>query len=304
MSTAGARLDELVSIMATLRGPGGCPWDREQTLGSLRPFLLEETYEALDALDTGNLRGLCEELGDLLFEIVFLARIAEEDGAFTIGDAIDGVAAKLVRRHPHVFGDANRLAHADQVRGRWEELKAEERSGSGDRTKTLLSGVPAALPALLQAYELSSRAATVGFDWVAAADVVGKMEEEVAEIRGALADMTPARVEEEVGDFLFAAANLARKLGVEPEGALRRANAKFRERFTEVERRIEGRGERLRDKTLEQLEAEWQAVKDASYSNHEGHDATHDGHDEANRRRSTHDPSDAVLEQRRAKVDE
>jgi MazG family protein len=269
MSTAGARFDSLVAIMATLRGPEGCPWDRVQTLSSLRPFLLEETYEALDALDSQNLQGLCEELGDLLFEIVFLARIAEEQGAFTLTDAIEGVAAKLIRRHPHVFGEGKKLVDADQVRGQWEVLKAKERSGDTDAKKTLLGGVPASLPALLQAYELSSRAATVGFDWVTPADVVGKMEEEVAEVKEALAeraaaDSSPesaARAEEEVGDLLFAVANLARKLGVEPEAALRRANAKFRTRFTEVERRVEARGERLQEKTLEELEAEWQAVK-------------------------------------------
>ena len=261
MSTAGARLDQLVAIMATLRGPGGCPWDRAQTLSSLRPYLLEETYEALEALDTGNLRGLCEELGDVLFEIVFLARIAEEQGAFSLGDAVDGVAAKLVRRHPHVFGGAGPLADAEQVRGRWEQLKAAERSDAGGGSETLLSGVPAVLPALLQAYELSSRAATVGFDWITAADVVGKLDEEVAEIRQALDGAGAGRVEEEIGDFLFAAANLARKLGVEPEAALRRANGKFRDRFTEVERRVQARGERLQEKTLEQLEAEWQEVK-------------------------------------------
>jgi len=276
MSTAGARFDELVAIMATLRGPEGCPWDRVQTLSSLRPFLLEETYEALDALDTQNLQGLCEELGDLLFEIVFLARIAEEQGAFTLVEAVEGVAAKLIRRHPHVFGEGKKLADADEVRGQWETLKAKERSGAPDKKKTLLGGVPATLPALLQAYELSTRAATVGFDWVTAEDVVLKMEEEVAEIKAALAAARATasaeatdHVEEEIGDFLFAVANLSRKLGVEPEAALRRANGKFRERFTEVERRVEARGERLQDKTIEELEAEWQAVK----ADH-NHDAT------------------------------
>jgi MazG family protein len=277
MSTPGGRFDELVAIMATLRGPEGCPWDRVQTLSSLRPFLLEETYEALDALDTGNLQGLCEELGDLLFEIVFLARIAEEQGAFTLTTAIDGVAAKLVRRHPHVFGEGKKLASADEVRGQWEVLKAGERSGGADKKKTLLGGVPSTLPALLQAYELSSRAATVGFDWVAAADVVAKLEEEVAEIKAALSAARETssaaatdHVEEEMGDLLFAVANLSRKLGVEPEAALRRSNGKFRERFTEVERRVEARGERLQDKNLEELEAEWQAVKQSQSRRREG----------------------------------
>ena len=272
MSSAGARLDDLIRIMATLRGPDGCPWDRVQTLASLRPFLLEEAYEALEALDAGNQPALCEELGDLLFEIVFLSRIAEEQGDFTIADAIDGVASKLVRRHPHVFGEADKISLAEEVRGRWEELKAAERAGASEATKTLLSGVPITLPALLRAYEYSSRAATVGFDWVKAADVLDKMEEELREIRAAVQqrdhnhEAATARrrddlVEEEIGDLLFAIANLSRKLGVEPEAALRRANDKFRERFTAVEQRIEARGERLQEKTLEELEAEWQDVK-------------------------------------------
>jgi MazG family protein len=270
MSTAGSRFDDLIRIMATLRGPDGCPWDREQTLASLRPFLLEETYEALEALDRGDASGLCEELGDLLFEIVFLACIAEERGDFTIADAVEGVAAKLVRRHPHVFGDADRLSHPDQVRGRWEELKADERKTAGE-PRTLLSGVPMTLPALLRAYEYSSRAATVGFDWIQAKDVLDKMEEELREVRAAVETRGDNRegskargdeaVEEEIGDLLFAIANLSRKLGVEPEAALRRANDKFRERFTAVEHRVEARGERLQDKSLEELEAEWQGVK-------------------------------------------
>ena len=261
MSTTGARLERLLHIMATLRGPDGCPWDRAQTLASLRPYLLEETYEALDALDRGDADALREELGDLLFEIVFLSRIAEESGAFSMADAIDAVSEKLVRRHPHVFGEAGRLADADAVRDRWEELKAGERREEGKK-KTLLDGVPPTLPALLRAYEYSSRAATVGFDWARAGDVLDKMDEELTEIRHAVERVERLeQVEEEVGDLLFAIANLSRKLGVEPEGALRRANDKFRVRFTEVEQRIEARGERLQDKTLEQLEAEWQAVK-------------------------------------------
>jgi MazG family protein len=273
MSTAGTRLDDLIRIMATLRGPEGCPWDRVQTLASLRPFLLEETYEALEALDAGDHAGLREELGDLLFEIVFLSRIAEEQGHFTIADAIDAVAAKLVRRHPHVFGDADKLSQPEEVLGRWEELKAAERAASGEtKTKTLLSGVPLTLPALLRAYEYSTRAATVGFDWIKASDVLDKMEEELREIRqvverashnheGAKARRHEDLLEEEIGDLLFAIANLSRKLGVEPEAALRRANDKFRERFTAVEHRIEARGEKLQEKTLEELEVEWQEVK-------------------------------------------
>jgi nucleoside triphosphate diphosphatase len=274
MPTPGERFDELVRIMATLRGPQGCPWDREQTLASLRPFLLEETYEALEALDRGDLDSLREELGDLLFEIVFLARIAEEGGHFSVADAAADVGAKLVRRHPHVFGDHARLKTADEVRGKWEEMKAAERGEGAERAnaaeggKTLLGGVPRTLPGLLRAYEYGSRAAAVGFDWDRAADVIDKIEEEVRELRDELSESAQAdeadrarRVEEEMGDLLFAIANLSRKLGVEPEAALRRANDKFQARFTALESRVVSRGERLQDKTLEELENEWQQAK-------------------------------------------
>jgi nucleoside triphosphate diphosphatase len=280
MPTPGERFDELVRIMARLRGPEGCPWDREQTLTSLRPFLLEETYEALEALDRGDLQSLREELGDLLFEIVFLARIAEEGGHFSITDAAAEVGAKLVRRHPHVFGDDARLKTAEEVRGKWEEIKAAERGEGAEEAKgakggkgaeggkTLLGGVPATLPALLRAYEYGSRAAAVGFDWARASDVIDKIEEEIRELRDARSDGVKGgeaerarRVEEEMGDLLFAIANLSRKLGVEPEAALRRANDKFRARFTALEARIVGRGEKLQDKSLDELEVEWQEVK-------------------------------------------
>jgi tetrapyrrole methylase family protein/MazG family protein len=283
MTPAGDRLDELIRIMATLRSPQGCPWDREQTLRSLRPFLLEETYEALEAIDRDDPRGLCEELGDVLFEVVFLSCIAEEQGHFTMADVAAGVAAKLVRRHPHVFGDAEKLGSADAVLVKWEELKAAEKPG-GTTPKTLLSGVPISLPALLRAYEYAARAATVGFDWVRAEDVLDKIDEEAREVRAAVEarrhpsagsrspealeghDVTTAprhedHVAEEIGDLLFAVANLARKLGVEPEAALRNANDKFRGRFEEMERRVTARGEKLRDKSLDELETEWQSVK-------------------------------------------
>jgi ATP diphosphatase len=275
MADAGDRFDELVRIMATLRGPEGCPWDREQTLDSLRPFLLEETYEALAALDHGDMAGLREELGDLLFEIVFLARVAEEGGHFTVADAAADVGAKLVRRHPHVFGDEPRLTKAGEVIGKWEEMKAKEAgssrsdgsSGSSEskRRKTLLSGVPVTLPALLRAYEYGSRAAAVGFDWARADQVIDKIEEETRELREVVEQVGQAgqveRAEEEMGDLLFAIANLSRKLGVEPEAALRRANDKFRDRFGHVEARITARGERMQDKSLDELDAEWRAVK-------------------------------------------
>jgi nucleoside triphosphate diphosphatase len=265
MSTPGEAFDRLVSIMVRLRGPDGCPWDRVQTLATLRPFLLEETYEALEALDRADPAALREELGDLLFEVVFLARVAEESGDFSIEDAISDAAAKLVRRHPHVFGDDPSLRTAEEVQGKWEEMKAAEAKADGGR-KTLLGGVPRSLPSLLRAYEYGSRAAAVGFDWVRAGDVLDKIEEEVRELREAAADWhgggePPAAVVEELGDLLFAMANLARKLGVEPEAALRQASNKFLDRFTKVERYVAARGERLQDRTLEELEALWQKAK-------------------------------------------
>jgi MazG family protein len=266
--TAGAHFDRLIAIMRALRAPEGCPWDREQTLASLRPFVLEETYEVLEAIDTGSADALREELGDYLYEAVFLAEISEESGGFSIGDAIDAICDKLVRRHPHVFareqGDAG--ITTTQVIERWETMKARERGASADTTpaKTTLSGVPKTLPSLLRAYEVSARAAAVGFDWARTADVLDKIEEEVAEVRreveaGATGDLS--RAEEEMGDLLFAIANLSRKLGIEPEAALRRANEKFIRRFDAVEHAFAARGTSLQDASLEAMEREWERVK-------------------------------------------
>lgn len=266
----GARFDDLVRIMRALRAPGGCPWDREQTLQSLRPYVLEETYELLDALDRGHLADLREELGDFLYEAVFLAQIAEEAGHFSIGDAIDGIARKLVLRHPHVFApDGTPLAEADtsmsagDVVRKWEDLKAAERGAAGQTPKTLLGGVPAALPALIRAYELTARAATVGFDWATPDDVLQKIGEELAEVRAARDAPEPATdaLEEELGDLLFACANYARKLGVEPEGALRKASRKFQTRFTRMETLAADAGRRLADLSLDEQNALWEAVK-------------------------------------------
>lgn len=265
----GARLDRLVDIMRALRAPDGCPWDREQTLASLRPFVLEETYEVLEAIESGIPANLREELGDYLYEAVFLAQISEEQGDFSIADAIDAICDKLVRRHPHVFAreDQDSSITTVQVRERWEAIKAREREAQSRdtiRPKTTLSGVPKTLPSLLRAYEISARAAAVGFDWARPADVLTKIEEEVAEVRhevesGATGDLS--RAEEEMGDLLFAIANLSRKLGIEPEAALRRATEKFTRRFDEVEQAFAERGRSLQDATLEEMEEEWQRVK-------------------------------------------
>jgi MazG family protein len=275
---AGTRFDRLVDIMRTLRSPQGCAWDREQTLKSLRPYVLEETYELLDALDRGDLAALREELGDFLYEAVFLAQIAEEEGHFSIGDAIQSIADKLVRRHPHVFTpDGRPLADARQdmtaaaVVEKWEELKAGERKTARTKGQTILSGVPRTLPALLRAHELSTRAAAVGFDWVKPEDVLEKIDEEVAELREMVDERNTARVEEEFGDLLFSIVNLARKLGVEPEAALRIANEKFQHRFEALERNVLASGQQLRDLSLDRLEQQWQLVK-TQHEGHEGHE--------------------------------
>jgi MazG family protein len=269
--TAGARFDRLVEIMRALRAPDGCPWDREQTHASLRPFVLEETYEVLDAIESGNPDTLREELGDFLYEAVFLAQISEEAGAFSIGDAIQAICDKLVRRHPHVFArdtEDGAAVTSRQVIEKWETMKARERAARGDAApgaaKTTLSGVPKTLPSLLRAYEISARAAAVGFDWARPADVLEKIEEEIAEVRhevesGATGDLS--RAEEEMGDVLFAIANLSRKLGIEPEAALRRATDKFTRRFDAMERAFASRGQPLTNVSLEAMEDEWNRVK-------------------------------------------
>ena len=261
---SGARFQELVDIMRTLRSEHGCAWDRQQTLQTLRPFVLQETYELLDALDRGDHEAVKHELGDFLFEAVFLAQICEEEGRFSIADSIQSIAEKLIRRHPHIF-DANGLASLTpkQVKQQWEEIKAKERQDAGAQETTLLSGVPRSMPSLLRAYELSTRAAQVGFDWKSSDDVIDKAEEEIRELREAVAQSgsKSAHAEEEFGDLLFSLVNVARKLGIEPEAALRVANNKFQERFDDVERQVTASGKKFRETTLEQLEAHWQIAK-------------------------------------------
>ena len=263
--TPGTAFERLVETMRTLRSPGGCAWDREQTLASLRPFVIEEAYEVVDAIDRGDLPGLREEVGDLVLEAVFLAQVAQEQGAFDIRDALETVCSKLVRRHPHVFGGGDGsdppLSAAD-VKRQWEAIKADERVAAG-REPGALGEIPESLPALLRAFRLGKRAATVGFDWTAPADVEAKVDEELAELRDARAQ-GPARIEEELGDVLFAVANLARHLNVDPEAALRGANGKFARRFRSLERSFRQRGIELRDASPAEMETEWERVKKAS----------------------------------------
>jgi MazG family protein len=265
-SRAAQQFTRLVEIMARLRGPDGCPWDREQTIDSLKPFVLEETYEVIEAIDAHDHGALCEELGDFVFEAVFVAQLEAEAGRFTIADSLESIADKLVRRHPHVFAreeSEGSLDSSAQVRTRWEEIKAQERAASAT-SKTLLSGIAPALPALLRAYHIGTRAASVGFEWTTTSDVVAKIQEEVDELRDVVETEGPvdqARAEEEMGDLLFSIAQLSRRLGIEPETALRKADDKFTTRFGKLERSVTDSGRTMKDMTLDELEAEWQRLK-------------------------------------------
>ncbi len=267
---AGAAFSRLVRLMAILRSPAGCPWDRKQTRESLRPFLLEETYEALDAIDRGDPDELVEELGDVLFQCVFQGQVASESREFDIVDAIDAISQKLIRRHPHVFTPSGRplarrsrkrdgLRQPGAVLEQWEKLKAQEQAAAGEERR-LLSGIPRAMPALQRAHEIGTRTATVGFDWPHAGDVVDKIDEEARELRAAVAE-SPERAAEELGDLLFTLANLARKLGVEPEAALRLANDKFTARFDALEAALHAEGRSVHEAPPADLEAAWQRVK-------------------------------------------
>jgi nucleoside triphosphate diphosphatase len=255
----------LVDLMARLRTPGsGCPWDLEQTFETIAPYTIEEAYEVADAIERRNMDDLKGELGDLLFQSVFHARMAEEAGAFTIDDVLKGLIAKMVERHPHVFGQAQ-VDTAEQQTEAWEAMKARERAArAAGGPPSALDGVALALPALLRAEKLTKRAARVGFDWPSPAEVLAKLDEEVGELHEALAsDDSKAHIEEELGDILFVCANLCRKLEVDPEAALRGANAKFQRRFTAMEKLAGERGQSFAELDLDAQERLWQAVKDA-----------------------------------------
>ena len=259
-AAAGREFQKLVAIMETLRGPGGCPWDHEQTLATLRPFVLEETYEVLQAIDAGDHDALRGEIGDFLFEGVFLAQIEADEGRFTVADSLRAVSEKLIRRHPHVFGTRKDVNTPGQVLEQWEQIKAREQQSAGQE-KAVLAGLPKTLPALLGAHEIGTRVAAVGFDWEKTGDVIGKIKEEVGELEHALEREGATRIEEEMGDLLFSIANLARKLAIEPESALRKANAKFTARFEALERHLEAQGRSVHDASLEEMEGAWGVVK-------------------------------------------
>jgi MazG family protein len=256
----GESFERLVEIMARLRAPGGCPWDREQSFDTIKPYTLEETYEVLDAIDRRDYAGLCEELGDFLLQAVFYAQMAHEEGRFSIGDSLEAINAKLIRRHPHVFaaGDANT---PDQVLARWDEIKGEEKREKGEQPKGWLDGVQRALPALMEAYEISKKAAKAGFEWPDFEQVLEKLREELGELDRARALGGQDEIEGEVGDLLFTLVNVARWLKVDPEQALRKTNAKFRRRFAHLEQTLAGRGRSVEQSTLEEMELLWQQAK-------------------------------------------
>jgi MazG family protein len=252
---AGNKFDRLVALMARLRAPGGCPWDRKQTFDTIKSYLLEETYEVMEAIDRRDWPGLAEELGDLLLQPVFFAEMAAEQGLFSISDSLDSINEKLIRRHPHVFADAT--AHtAEDVKQRWDEIKKSEKAA--DANASVLDGVPRSLPALMEAEKISHKAAALGFEWPDIGGVVEKLQEEAAELAHARAGTDQEHVADEIGDLLFTLVNLARFLKVDPEQALRKTNARFRKRFAHIERQA---GEGISSTRLQRLEELWQEGK-------------------------------------------
>lgn len=264
----GDRFRELVALVDRLRGPGGCPWDREQTFDTLKPMMLEEAYEVLDALDTGDRQEFCSELGDLLFQVVFLSRVAEDEGSFQIDDVAQGIITKMIRRHPHVFGEVN-ASTADEVVENWESIKRSERAVKRNAEAvpappSILEGI-APMPALLTASKLTTKAARVGFDWPNIEEIFAKLHEEVDELKEALLEKTAVPdedlVEQEVGDLLFVAVNIARFLRIDPETALRKTNRKFVSRFQHIEHRLREAGKDFSQSSLEEMERFWQEAK-------------------------------------------
>lgn len=266
IGSAGAALERLANIMRRLRAPDGCPWDREQDLKSLRPYLIEEAYEVLEEMDRVSAGGpwapLAEELGDLLFQIVFHAQLADELGHFTLADVANSIADKLERRHPHVFGDAV-AKNSTQVLENWAKLKAKERKAKHGSEGSVLDGVPKDAPGLQRAERLTEKASRIGFDWPDVNGVVEKIDEEVGELKEALAANDRAALEHELGDALFALANLGRKLGLPPEDAMRAANRRFTSRFHAVEKGLAAQGIAFGAATLAQMDALWDEAKKA-----------------------------------------
>ncbi|HEY6352021.1 MAG TPA: nucleoside triphosphate pyrophosphohydrolase [Candidatus Angelobacter sp.] len=288
--TTGEKFEKTVSIMARLRAPGGCPWDREQTFDTIKRYTLEETYEVLEAIDKRDWPELTSELGDLLLQVLFYAEMAQEERRFSIDDVLDALTNKLISRHPHVFGEV-KAEDADEVLKNWEAFKAEERkkkrreqdseqagSNGGDVAESLLDGVSSKMPAMLEAHKISSKAAHVGFDWPEISGLFDKLREETEELQEHIKDLPPgvlkprnssqipeelrAHMEDEVGDLFFVLVNVARYLSVDPESALRKTNRKFRQRFGWMEEQLQKQGKKLQDSTLEAMEMLWQQAKE------------------------------------------
>jgi MazG family protein len=264
MTEKRADIQKLVDLVERLRGENGCPWDKEQTRESLKPMLIEEAYEVLDALDGASPTELKEELGDLLFQVVFHAQIAQEKGEFHLADIIDRLHDKMVRRHPHVFGGAD-LKTSQDVLKNWEDIKAAEKGVSSSSEpgspKSLLDGIPSKLPALHTAYQMTAKASRVGFDWPRLEDIIAKLHEESAELLEARGREDEDKIADEIGDLLFVAVNIARFLGIDPETALRRSNKKFDRRFRQVESAIKSQGREMRDASLAEMDALWEKAK-------------------------------------------
>lgn len=256
----GASLTRLVDIMNRLLAPGGCPWDREQTLETLRPFLIEETYEVLDALSRGDVAGHCEELGDLMMQIVFQAALRQAEGAFDLDAVIDGISDKLIRRHPHIFGDATGVETSAQVLAQWEDIKRAEKAAAGLRKDRVLAGVKPG-PALARAQKVGSKAGKVGFDWPGWEGSFAKIEEEVREVAEAIRGGDPRAMHDEIGDLLLAVVNVARKVGVDAESAMIDATTKFQRRFEGVEDLLSERGKTPQTSNLDEMDALWNDVK-------------------------------------------
>jgi tetrapyrrole methylase family protein/MazG family protein len=258
---AGLLFARFVELIARLRAPGGCPWDREQTHETVKPMTIEEAYEVAHAIEEGDDEELAGELGDLLLQVVFHANIAEERGAFRLKSVIERVSDKMVRRHPHVFGDDDAATSGEVLRN-WEAIKAQERAAKGKDDESMLDSVHRGLPAVMEAFQMTTKVSRVGFDWKQADGALVKLDEEVLELRGAIKAKTDAAaIAEEVGDILFAAVNVARLTGVDPESALKAANRKFRRRFRHIEERLRADGRKPADSTLEEMDRLWDEAK-------------------------------------------
>lgn len=253
-------IDRLLGVMAALRDPkGGCPWDLKQTFNSIVPYTLEEAYEVADTIERGDYDHLKEELGDLLFQVVFYARLAEEEGRFDFSDISDGMADKLIKRHPHVFDNDHDAIEESQIKAKWELTKAKERQEKGQ--SGVLADIPIGLPALTRAQKLSKRASSVGFDWPDSEGVWAKLAEESEELKQAIANQDPENIEEELGDMMFVMVNLSRHLGVDAETALRKSSRKFEQRFAHVEQRVESCQKDWSEASLSQLDGYWREAK-------------------------------------------